>query len=763
MSRESSKASFKDAASEKSSAKVSQKPHLNRKSPWKHLGYLLPVYLSPFLYYGGKGYYLFTVLLPLGWWALGTLPRPLVGFLPVVLLPLFQLEAVDQFAARYFCGDVLTAAALFSLALHAKSLLSVLLTRLSLSVGLSFGLHVRWLFFSVSLLAFLAGLVLSEGAAAVLFASLVDTVMRIGHEDAARIFALQTLGPARRSTSSASAEQSTVSGSSRYYSSTDVRSGSSIRGTADARSSLQQEQVEPPGPLHREEGATAGEQQRNAALDSAAAGSVLDDRKSLKRRRASISLDAGQQDRESSLALNEIEGQRRSRDVSMKDDKKRKRLPSVVFATALEEQASSSDFRHRPAKVGANRSVLPKVASDSNPATSGMPFAEQSSSMAQTGPACFLTSGDISPHRGFRRHSSKSSDSLAEDDACSMILDKEVQERVYEALRRTFLVGPTLVIISVTSTSCFQYPAWLALSAHFSITPMSLWHWTLVTFPSCVLSSAIGLLYVYVFMFKQYEYVLIPELHLRILRHMARRLKNMKPARNSELLYTVFLASYGGFYLMARMAGAEHEDAQLCVLSSMVIVTSAVTLEQRQTGKEAGATDCWGPFPWHVVLLFGAVQVISNVLEGNNTIAVSFHMSFWVHLSPLMVQIVLAVVATLLAETMNNAALSRILMPLTVNVAATTRVHPLYYAIPVAVGASTNLIMPITLPLVVLHEAAEVPLRHLLFAGVIMKTALLFTLILSMNTTGRFIFVTSPTVKAFNNTATASRHEAPNY
>ncbi|XP_049520753.1 uncharacterized protein LOC125944379 [Dermacentor silvarum] len=84
--------------------------------------------------------------------------------------------------------DVLTAAALFSLALRAKSLLSVLLTRLSLSVGLSFGLHVRWLFFSVSLLAFLAALVLSEGPAAVLFACLIDTVMRIGQDDAVLMF-----------------------------------------------------------------------------------------------------------------------------------------------------------------------------------------------------------------------------------------------------------------------------------------------------------------------------------------------------------------------------------------------------------------------------------------------------------------------------------------------------------------------------------------------------------------------------------------------
>ncbi|KAH6933610.1 hypothetical protein HPB50_016798 [Hyalomma asiaticum] len=122
--------------------------------------------------------------------------------------------------------------------------------------------------------------------------------------------------------------------------------------------------------------------------------------------------------------------------------------------------------------------------------------------------------------------------------------------------------------------------------------------------------------------------------------------------------------------------------------------------------------------------------------------------------SPLTVQIILAVVAALLSETMNSATLSRMLLPLTIHAALSTRVHPIYYAIPVAVAASSNMIMPITLPLVVLHE---------LFAGLVMKTALLSTLIISMNTTGQYIFHISPTVKGLNGTGPASRPQAPPY
>ncbi|XP_075741555.1 uncharacterized protein LOC119185140 [Rhipicephalus microplus] len=142
----------------------------------------------------------------------------------------------------------------------------------------------------------------------------------------------------------------------------------------------------------------------------------------------------------------------------------------------------------------------------------------------------------------------------------------------------------------------------------------------------------------------------------------------------------------------------------------MVVVTSAVAFEQRQTEKEIDATDCWSRFPWHVVLVLGAVQVLSKIIE-----------------------------------------------------AVSTRMHPIYYAIPVVVAASSNLIMPITLPLVILHEVAEVPLRHLVLAGLVMKTALLSTLIISMNTTAQYIFYISPAVRALNSTSLASRNQAPHY
>ncbi|XP_075744067.1 uncharacterized protein LOC142802878 [Rhipicephalus microplus] len=234
----------------------------------------------------------------------------------------------------------------------------------------------------------------------------------------------------------------------------------------------------------------------------------------------------------------------------------------------------------------------------------------------------------------------------------------------------------------------------------------------------------------------------------------------------------------------------------------MVVVTTAVTFEQRQAENERDATNCWSQFPWHVVLVIGAVQVMSkiieiiaertrcgirsgyvvsqavraNVMQANNTLTKTLRPTSWMQQSPLTVQIILTVVAALLSEAMNNESLSRMLLPLTIHAAVSTRMHPIYYAIPVVVAASSNLIMPITLPLVILHEVADVPLRHLVginmitvqsrsfvLAGLAMKTALLFTLIISMNTTAQYIFYISPAVRALNSTSPASRNQAPHY
>ncbi|KAL3187058.1 hypothetical protein MRX96_025995 [Rhipicephalus microplus] len=244
-----------------------------------------------------------------------------------------------------------------------------------------------------------------------------------------------------------------------------------------------------------------------------------------------------------------------------------------------------------------------------------------------------------------------------------------------------------------------------------------MWHWTLITFPSCVLSSVLGLLYVYVFMFKQYEYVLDPSLQPRMLRLTAKHLKKTPNIRYKELLHMVFLTTYGCLYLLARIAGTDDKDAQLCVLCSMVVVTSAVAFEQRQTEKEINATDCWSRFPWLVFLVLGAVKVLSKIIEANNTLTKTLRPSSWMQKSPLTVQIVLAVVAALLSEAMNNESLSRMLLPLTINA---------------------------------------------VLAGLVMKTALLSTLIISMNTTAQYIYI-SPAVRALNSTSLASRNQAPHY
>ncbi|XP_075539686.1 uncharacterized protein LOC142574510 [Dermacentor variabilis] len=73
----------------------------------------------------------------------------------------------------------------------------------------------------------------------------------------------------------------------------------------------------------------------------------------------------------------------------------------------------------------------------------------------------------------------------------------------------------------------------------------------------------------------------------------------------------------------------------------------------------------------------------------------------------------LAIASSVMAETAGKRALVQVMAPVVVNIAEVQRVHPTYYAIPVIVGASSNVIMPASAPLALLHELARVSFSRL--------------------------------------------------
>nr|XP_054921630.1 solute carrier family 13 member 2-like isoform X1 [Dermacentor andersoni] len=124
----------------------------------------------------------------------------------------------------------------------------------------------------------------------------------------------------------------------------------------------------------------------------------------------------------------------------------------------------------------------------------------------------------------------------------------------------------------------------------------------------------------------------------------------------------------------------------------------------------------WCKMPWGIIIVLGAVQVATRVVEEYDLLPQLFKLfkpTFWTARSHIEVQAILATISSMLAETTNNRTLSLLMMPIVQDIAESKNMYPMYYAIPVVVGASSNVIMPISIPMVVMHDIGRVPFVRL--------------------------------------------------
>ncbi|CAN7940197.1 unnamed protein product [Ixodes hexagonus] len=64
----------------------------------------------------------------------------------------------------------------------------------------------------------------------------------------------------------------------------------------------------------------------------------------------------------------------------------------------------------------------------------------------------------------------------------------------------------------------------------------------------------------------------------------------------------------------------------------------------------------------------------------------------------------------------------------------------MYYAIPVSVAASSNVLMPVSITMVVLHELTRISCLQLLYLGLLVKTLLVASMLVTVNATGSTLF-----------------------
>ncbi|XP_077537325.1 putative transporter B0285.6 [Haemaphysalis longicornis] len=247
------------------------------------------------------------------------------------------------------------------------------------------------------------------------------------------------------------------------------------------------------------------------------------------------------------------------------------------------------------------------------------------------------------------------------------------------------------------------------------------------------------------------------------------KLNQLERCKILELLVLSFWIGYSGIIFSCRLI--QRRDLEIIFLSGIVLLASTAfsassTFDARRCLKPEinpsvfrykvdvdgddspdfesvfgpkGLVTITGKLPWSVIVIYGAASVITRVAETTGLARVAFGTEFWSQLPDFGKQALLTITSSLMAEFMNAAALCHAILPFVTHLSIGTEHGALYYCLPVAVGASLNTIMPVSLPLVMLHEAVPVTRKQLILTGAFVKTFVIASILLSMNTTGEYV------------------------
>lgn len=147
--------------------------------------------------------------------------------------------------------------------------------------------------------------------------------------------------------------------------------------------------------------------------------------------------------------------------------------------------------------------------------------------------------------------------------------------------------------------------------------------------------------------------------------------------------------------------------------------------------------------PWNLIIMYGSVSSLTKLAEEHNLVKALFdHMGhkFWIHTSARTSQCLLTLVAAVLSEVIGGPTLNDLLVPIVIEIASESKTPPVFYVVPVGVAASANVILPMSLPVLMLRESLQISCSRMIATGLLLKTVVVVSIIITMNTLGTLVF-----------------------
>ncbi|XP_054713237.1 Na(+)/citrate cotransporter-like [Uloborus diversus] len=146
--------------------------------------------------------------------------------------------------------------------------------------------------------------------------------------------------------------------------------------------------------------------------------------------------------------------------------------------------------------------------------------------------------------------------------------------------------------------------------------------------------------------------------------------------------------------------------------------------------------------PWGILLLLGSGFVVADAAKKSHlSIWLSSQLSSMNLLSPGAIVIILTFMASALTEVISNMSMATIMLPVVSEIAEAVQVHPLFLMLPVTIGCSFAMILPVGNPSnAIVFEASSMKTFDMMKPGVLLKVLCCIVEILMIQTLGVYVF-----------------------
>ncbi|XP_064467345.1 uncharacterized protein LOC135378286 isoform X2 [Ornithodoros turicata] len=316
-------------------------------------------------------------------------------------------------------------------------------------------------------------------------------------------------------------------------------------------------------------------------------------------------------------------------------------------------------------------------------------------------------------------------------------------------MRAALLLGAAMTSVLGSLASFWNVPARGAIMIHLSKQgeelPVTAWRWFTVTLPVAAAGTAVcwGLIYVvYIITIEDPDNSVVQD----VAKSTVSRLRDMRALRLQESLVAYWFLGLPLYYVSFISRKFEVAFLEGSFFGATMIVMMMLPRDNLRLWALRRLVT-WDTIkdrmPWNILVMYGSVSSLTKLAKEHNLVKVIFdHMGnkFWTSASTQTTQVILTTVAAVLSEVIGNPTLNDLMVPIVINIASASKTPAVFYVIPVGVAASANVIMPVSLPLLMLRESLQISCSRMIATGLVLKIVVVLTIVITTNTLGILVF-----------------------